>query len=100
MYVLNRLFFSNLAHSSPRCEGLFPPTTRTILHQPHSKPTLPGSAFFLRRVFTIRPPRGVWEPNGSAAGLHGINTASAHGADAPSTAASESSDPATASEST
>src|SRR2546423_1633232 len=39
-------FFFNLAHSSPRCEGLFPPTTRTILHQPHSKPTLPGSAFF------------------------------------------------------
>src|SRR5438270_8189463 len=42
-------FFTNLAHSSPRCEGLFPPTTRTILHQPHSKPTLPGSAFFCAR---------------------------------------------------
>src|SRR5258708_492568 len=37
---------SNSAHSSPRCEGLFPPTTRTILHQPYSRPTFPGSSFF------------------------------------------------------
>src|SRR4051794_19551869 len=44
----------NLAHSSPRCEGLFPPTTRTILHQPHSKPTLPGSAFFCARFCPSR----------------------------------------------
>src|SRR5687768_3214317 len=41
-----QLVLSNFAHSSPRCEGCFPPTTRNTFHQPHSKPTLPGSAFF------------------------------------------------------
>src|SRR4051812_45566294 len=29
----------------PRCEEFFSPTTRRILHQPHSKPSLPGTAF-------------------------------------------------------
>src|SRR5687767_15439810 len=33
----------------PRCEGFSPPTTQRILPQPHSKPSLPGTAFFMRR---------------------------------------------------
>src|SRR3954447_14078768 len=43
------------AHSSPRCEGFLPPTTQGILQQPHSKRSLLGTAFFMRRVF-IHPP--------------------------------------------
>src|ERR1700685_3386561 len=43
----------------PRCEACFIPTTRSTLHQPHSKPTLPGSAFLRARVSVSRIARLV-----------------------------------------
>src|SRR5688572_28756729 len=41
--------FENLAHSSPDVKGSSLPQPEEFLHQPHSKPSLPGTAFFMRR---------------------------------------------------
>src|SRR5688500_751938 len=37
----------------PRCEGSFPPTTQRILQQPHSTPSLRGTAFFCPRFLQM-----------------------------------------------